>query len=285
MAFGRISTLTEKIKRINTNFTASIITNGYLLSEKIIDKFDEYHINKIQITIDGLNQTHDRRRPLISGKGTFEKIIRNIDLLNKKKPKFPIIIRVNVDETNQSEFIETYKYFDKRYEGKTYVVPGFVDDVSGCGISDCIFNRNRKVQFMIELYKKYNLNILSFYPINQRYECPIRNPYHFVIGPEGEIYKCWNDVGNSKKIVGNLLTKEIGNAALLTRYYVAGDPFDDANCINCFHLPTCGGGCPHSRLAREFDNAVIDTCATIKNNVKEFLELHYDYKQKIQQGV
>ncbi|MDR0231246.1 MAG: radical SAM protein [Dysgonamonadaceae bacterium] len=285
LAFNRISSLTEKIKEINTNFTASIITNGYLLSEKIIDKFDEYHIKKIQITIDGLAQTHNKRRPLISGEGTFEKIVRNIDLLYEKKPDFPVVIRVNVDETNQSEFVETFKYFYERYKGKNYVVPGFVDDITGCNISDCILDRNRKVQFLMKLYKEHNLNIFGFYPLHYRYECPVRNPHHFVIGPEGEIYKCWNDVGNSKKVIGNLLKKRVENATLLTRYFVAGDPFDDTNCVNCFHLPVCGGGCPHSRLAREFDNIKIDTCDNMKDNIEEFLELHYDYKQKTLQHV
>jgi uncharacterized protein len=280
MAFDRIKSITARIKELETNFTASIITNGYLLSDEVIDNLESLHINRLQITLDGLAETHNQRRHLVSGKGTFDRILDNIDKLKNKCSDCKLVIRVNIDKDNQDEFIKVFRYFYGRYKN-TVVVPGFVDDVSGCVVSDCFLNREKKANFLIDQYKKYGLNTMGFFPFNDRYECPVRNPYHLVIGPEGEIYKCWNDVGNPKQVVGSLLKNEAVNSTLLTRYYVSGDPFDDPKCVNCFHLPTCGGGCPHSRIAREYNQVEIDTCDTIKDNVKEFLELHYDYKQRI----
>jgi uncharacterized protein len=141
-------------------------------------------------------------------------------------------------------------------------------------------NRDKKAQFLINLYKNYRFNALGLYPPSYRYECAIRNPYHLTIGPEGEIYKCWNDVGNKEKIVGNLIDKEVTNKTLLTRYYVAGDALDSEECKQCFHFPVCGGGCPYVRIENEFNNANIDTCDYMKGNLQEFLELHYDFKKR-----
>ncbi|MDR2407957.1 MAG: radical SAM protein [Bacteroidales bacterium] len=279
MAFDRVRSITKRIQELNINFTSSMITNGYLLSDKIIDELLILNINRLQITIDGVEETHDKRRCLISGAGTFRKIVSNIDLLKRKYPQYEVVIRINVDESNHEEFIKVFKYFYDKYKFGIIVDPGFVDDIHDCNASDCLFNRERKARFLIDLYKKYGLNISGLYPNSYRYECAIRNPYHIVIGPEGEIYKCWNDVGNEKKVVSHLFKKKIGDKTLLTRYQTAGDPFDDIECINCFHLPTCGGGCPYSRLAREFDNVRIDTCDIRKGNLKEFLELHYEYKK------
>jgi uncharacterized protein len=285
MAFDRVKSITKRIQASDISFTAGMITNGYLLSKKIISELQTLNINRLQITIDGLEQTHDQRRCLLSGLGTFNRIIQNIEVLKQTYPNYDLVIRMNVDKNNQDEFIKVYKYFHDKYQANIVVDPGFVDDINNCNASDCLFDRMKISQFLINLYKQYGLNIRGLYPQDNRYECAIRNPWHLVIGPEGEIYKCWNDVGNEKKIVSNLLKKEDGDRSLLTRYYVAADPFDNLECVNCFYLPICGGGCPYNRLANEFDDRNIDTCDIRKDNIKDFLELHYEFKKKTAKSV
>lgn len=281
MAFDRVISITNRIKKLGINYTSSMITNGYLLSDKIIDTLENLNISKLQITVDGLADIHNKRRPLVSGAETFDKIIENIDKIKNKNSNYNIGIRVNVDETNASNFINTFRFFYQRYKGNICVSPGFVTNESNCTAADCIFNREKKAKFLMDQYKLYGINLMGLYPAEDRYECPIRNPFHLVIGPEGEIYKCWNDVGNSEKIVGSLMNKEKVNHRLLTRYYTAGDPLDDPNCQNCFHFPICGGGCPYIRIENEFNNEKTDVCDYMKDNISKFLELHYEYKQKI----
>ncbi|MDR0829357.1 MAG: radical SAM protein [Prevotellaceae bacterium] len=281
MAFDRIVSLTEKIKKLNLAFSASMISNGYLLDNKVIEKLDELDIRQIQITVDGLKEEHDKRRFLKSGKGTFEKIIANIDNLKTQKPDFSVVVRVNIDDSNKENFIKTYAAFYKKYKGAVYVVPGFITNDTNCNALDCAFDREKKARFLIDLYKQNGVNALGLYPDNFRYECAIRNPYHLTIGPEGELYKCWNDVGYKNRIVGNLLQPENVNQSLLTRYYVAGDPFDNHECRKCFHLPVCGGGCPFVRIESEYSGQEPDICDYRKGHLKEFLEFHYDYLTRI----
>ena len=99
-----------------------------------------------------------------------------------------------------------------------------------------------------------------------------------VIGPNGEIYKCWNDVGNEERIVGYLNGK-ITNEQLLIRYLNGADPFDDEECQKCILLPICGGGCPYIRLKREYEDVNIESCSLFKKNMKNFLLMHYNIKK------
>jgi uncharacterized protein len=256
-----------------------MVTNGYLMNENVINELDNLKITSIQITIDGLESTHDKRRPLISGKGSFQQIINNIDLLKTKKPDFDIAIRVNLDNNNKDEFIEICRFFYKRYKTFINIAPGFVSDKDGCRTSNCLMNRHIVAEFLIDLYKKYKYTPANLYPDSHIFECQVRNPYSLVIGPQGEIYKCWNDVGNADKIVGNLVNKQPVNDKLLLRYYTAGDPFDNNDCKECFHLPICGGGCPYLRIKREYENKNIDVCYVKKDRLQEFLEFYCEFKK------
>ncbi|MFI3297717.1 MAG: radical SAM protein [bacterium] len=280
MAFNRVKSLTRKMLDIGIEYSADMVTNGYLLKETVINELEELKIGSLQITIDGTKEIHDKRRMLKSGRGTFEKIIENIDALRSYSPITRLGIRVNIDEQNMDDYINIYNYLNDRYnintDNKVFIYPGFVTGENNCVAGNCLFDRGRKIEFANKLKKEHNVNVINTYPMDFRHECPMRNPFYYVIGPVGEIYKCWNDVGIKDKIVGSLIDKENINEILLTRYAVAGDPFDDPKCKDCFHLPTCDGGCPHIRIANEFESKDEDVCDYIKGNVEEFLEIHYD---------
>ena len=57
---------------------------------------------KLQITIDGLKEHHDRSRPLRNGGGTYDKIIENLSLFEESP--IAVVIRMNVDNNNFVDF-------------------------------------------------------------------------------------------------------------------------------------------------------------------------------------
>jgi|GEM_PF-243009 len=82
----------------NVNYTASMVTNGYLLTREIIEKIHTLKISSMQITIDGDKETHDHRRPHADGTGTFDIIINN---LTEHKDILPLVsLRINIDKNN-----------------------------------------------------------------------------------------------------------------------------------------------------------------------------------------
>ena len=168
--------------------------------------------------IDGLKEKHDKKRYLVSGKGTFDKIVENIDNLLAKNNMIYVGIRVNIDVNNADDYIKVVAYFYEKYkhlEQRVSMHPGFLTNETGCIPADCVFDSKKKAKFLMWLYKKYGVNAMGLFPLDFRYECPIRNPYHLTIGPEGEIYKCWNDIGIKEQVVGSLIDKDMANNKLL----------------------------------------------------------------------
>jgi len=273
MAFKRIVSLTEKMKKLWLRYSAGIITNGFLLNRNVIERLADLSVSVIQITLDGLAEKHDSRRCLKNGGKTFDRIVNNIDLLKNLAPEVKLSIRVNIDNTNEEDFINIFQFFFKKNYPNISVYPAFVEDITDT--NNCaLFDSKKQASYLIRLYKKYGLDFSRFYPAPSRYECSIRNANSVVIGPEGELYKCWNDVGNKKRIIGMLDGKNT-NESLLLRYLVGADPFDDPKCKECFLLPVCSGGCPYTRLQNMYEGKNFNTCDLIKNNLDEFLLLQY----------
>lgn len=282
LAFDRIVSLTKKIQSLGIRYTAGMITNGYLLTEKVILQLQTLSISSMQITLDGLAPLHDSRRCLKSGKTTFSRILQNIDMLQKKCPEISIKVRMNVDKTNVQDFLKLYKMFEDKHYPNLCVKLAFVKDITGCKGCPSFFDTDQQAEIVKDLLVHHGLDFSMVFPSSDRYECAIRNKNALVIGPEGELYKCWNDVGNKDKVFGSI-DGRITNEPLLLRYLVAADPFEDPKCQKCFLLPVCGGGCPYSRIQNEYEGTNIDTCLYMKKHLKEFLIAHADYKDKFKQ--
>ena len=72
--------INDLAQRSGCTVSMHMVTNGYLLTEPIVEMLDEVGVSRIQITLDGLKNYHDVRRPLRNGAGTFDKIIENLKL-------------------------------------------------------------------------------------------------------------------------------------------------------------------------------------------------------------
>ena len=90
--------------KLNKNISLEevIITNGSLLTEDKIEKLVElsdFSPIGIQITIDGMKEVMDKRRPLAGGGSSFNLVYNNFIKLAKKYP-FEISLRSNVNYDN-----------------------------------------------------------------------------------------------------------------------------------------------------------------------------------------
>lgn len=91
-------------------YDANITTNGYKLTPDVAKILLELNVRKFQVTLDGPCKEHDRRRKLISGEGTFHKIINNLQALKGLQEDYQVYIRVNFDRESVStipEFIDS----------------------------------------------------------------------------------------------------------------------------------------------------------------------------------
>lgn len=256
LAFDIIEKLTKELKKICSEgdifYSSFMVTNGYLLNKSISSKLRELDINSLQITIDGDKKSHNSRRVLANGEGTYDTIIsnlkENIDVLPN------VILRINLDKDNidsQYELIDIIKDFD--IENKIFINIAKVENSSG----NCLYNRC----FTDEEFHNYEMDfikkskgevVFGRYPKIISNVCGADCISSFIINYDGGLYKCWSDIGIEDKRVGFL---ENGSIKLdfngLYFDYLLYDATEDQECRNCKYLPICMGGCPRDRLLNE----------------------------------
>lgn len=245
----------------------SIITNGYAFNDEIIEYFKEHGCSYIQITIDGVGDKHNRTRCLKgSNAPTFDTIVTNIDKILPSLPNTRVHIRVNIDRNNYLDFVEVYKYFKDKYpDNKNLIVyPGIIrtETEDRRSLCESCFTTSEILE-LHELLRKEGFDWNDFPKRSQR-GCIMHYVAGFVIGPEGEIYKCWNDVGNSEKIVGYIDKSELTNASLYIKCLAQAIPFND-ECKNCRVFPICSGGCAYHRYRNMFEGCHFDLCSPYKD--------------------
>jgi uncharacterized protein len=281
LEFARMKNLSKRIEALGKDYSAFLVTNGYCLTSDVISTLDELKISLIQITIDGAKETHDKRRFLINGGSTYDKIIENIDALMQSDWKGRLNVRVNVDPINNKEFTDVYLFikgkYPEKFDKQVTVYSGFVHDDANPDIG-CYFNSGDKGQFLANTAKDYGINALSIFPRMTIGGCTLTKRNAYVVGPDGELYKCWHDVGEEKEIVGSVNSLMNWNISLVAEGMVGASYLDDKICEKCFFFPICDGGCHKSRMLNIRDNGMRDTCSYFKKHAKELLEIHYEQK-------
>ena len=101
---------------------ASMITNGLLLTEEIVDRMLPWGFKGAKITLDGDRDTHNRMRPLRGGQGSFERIVENI---RRVADKCMIAIGGNFDDSSVESFPALLQFLKEQEFGSKLVKVNF----------------------------------------------------------------------------------------------------------------------------------------------------------------
>lgn len=270
LAMDIISYMSKNIldicKKYNIKYECTAVTNGYFLTPEIAKQMKEYGVEKIQVTLDGPQEIHDKRRPLANGKGTFDVILENV---KQAKKIIPICIRINTDFQNWKNLDEVVGQIkeDNELNDDITIYLGLVTptndkyDNEKC-MSDEIYS-NFNLQFMVH----HNIPITYIYPTPKGNYCTADRNNSWVIDVDGYLYKCWSDIGIKERCVG-CINNEIAitpNCKLLNDYMLY-DPTNDKKCEDCLYLPICLGGCPQNRIS------LFNICEQYKYNLEEYIK-------------
>ncbi len=270
LAINTIKYLSSEFQKLGLNYNASMITNGYHI-DKIADLIPELKINQIQITIDGGKESHNKTRILKNGRGTYDKILSNIDLLLLKNQSLAINIRMNISMDNSDQYPILHKTLKKRYGNRLHLYPAFVHNyVGNCQASSCFDDGHQKAQYIKNLFEEKKIYTNEMYPLRTFKGCMSQKLNAFVVGPMGELYKCWHHLGVKEKEVGNIFSqKAITNQDLLSDSMIKNDVIFDTKCKECVLFPSCYGGCIEQR------NKNKEFCIPAKSMLEEFIDIRY----------
>lgn len=283
LAFDVIMEITEKLKTLDIAFeNAGMVTNGYLLDSEKISHLNNLKISAIQITLDGVEAVHNTRRVHAGGQPTYQRIMENVDLLMNSDYTGSCIIRINLDRNNVADFLELRSALLERYKGKKIsVYASCVNTARAHRYYDenCQFCSQEWSNFTLELFYQHSIRpIGGFYPDTENFSACVANGVNgFVVGPKGELYKCWEDVGKTQMVIGTIFEENhLTNPGLVAAYATGTDPHLDRDCLACSTLPICGGGCANKRLlSKQLQEEGLEFCSPYKENLIPYLEAYY----------
>jgi len=79
---------------------SNMTTNAWKLERPVFDRLVGLGVDEYQISFDGPEDVHDRKRKRIDGKGTFARIWRNVLAMRESDLEFHVILRLHVDREN-----------------------------------------------------------------------------------------------------------------------------------------------------------------------------------------
>lgn len=274
LAFKQICTFLNKAKENGIKIKShEMITNGFLLDEDKCKILSQYDLNKVQITIDGDKNWHNKSRVHKSELPTYDTIINGIENVFKYMPNCHVLIRVNIHSENQESFPQLYYSLKDKWEGKNYSIRiEFANNVNNSCKVACIAETH-KINYARSLYEKYGIDVEAIAQ-PQIGGCAASCINTLVIGPMGEIYKCWVDVGKKDRIIGDVFGNHTNNN-ILSSYLVGSDMFSDSKCKNCTFMPLCDGGCIVRRYNQKHHNIPYNPCPINEKDFLSWMELQY----------
>jgi len=225
-------------------------TNGYLLSVERIATLYSLGLRRLQLTLDGPAEVHDRRRPMASGRGTFHTITRNlaaclnqgvgIDLLSVCDDENVGSLRSLVDVLGQL-------LPDPQQRRNIQWSFTLVEPSEGCAgrSAQVLLGKERQLAERAHEAREYahqaGFGVVFPYSSNI---CARQLDYTFGIGPQGEIYPCFGVYGNARYTIGRI-SDSFDVVEQKSKSWARNDCFDE-ECVSCEVLPLCRGSrCQH----------------------------------------
>ena len=281
LALDAIERLSEKFLALceerQAEYSASIITNGTFLDGAVARRLAELRVQNAQVTIDGPREIHDVRRPLKSGGGSFARIVANLE---EAVPQLPVGIRINVDRSNVDaafavvEDIQGRSWFDPERVAFHFGYVRRYTPACGCGIEEML-ELTDFWDISTDLSERLRQRGLVSEPLYPELAegCTATTSNAFVIGPEGELYRCWNHVGDAKQTVGTV--HEPSATHPLTVAFLIDGFEQDEECLECRFLPVCTGGCVDVRRKAKAGLLPRKDCARWRYGFEAYLNRYF----------
>lgn len=260
-------------------YSSMMISTGYRMTVPVARKLREARVGKVQITIDGDEATHDSRRHLTSGKGTFRKILDNIKAVTDLG-LLKVSVRVNIDGQNEGQAMTLLDILHREGLGvskgvSVYFAPvESVAEAAGEGCTDCL-SKTGYAEVETRLHQAAFERGLAAMPKMPRHMglCTAVKPNSFVIVPNGDLHKCWDTVMDARlrvgSVIGTIRTSDKKTEAMWNDW----SPLDNPVCRSCQLLPACAGACAFKFVHHDYASGETGKlpCPPLKFNMAEQL--------------
>jgi len=247
--------LREAAIRAGTAFSFNLVTNGTLLTRRIVTVLRPLGLAGARITIDGPPDIHNRQRPFVSGKGSFDAILKNLgevcDLIKMQLGgnftqdnyrRFPELLDMLVEAGITPDKLSMVNFAPVT---PTAGEAGLGDFAMGCACTSEPWLIEASLYLREEILKRgFNT------PRPKLAGCMVEFENDLIVAWDGSLYKCPAFMGWADLRIGTL-ADGIGDF----RESHNMDVWKNAECLGCPYLPLCFGGC---RFLRRLQTGAID---------------------------
>ena len=236
-----ISLICRRLKDAGIDYHSTMISNGYLFNDDTIKEAkDEWRMKKVQITLDGTEQTYNRCKAYIyKDVNAYRRVIGNIHKL--QDAGIHVSIRLNIDMHNAENLLELAEELHTEFcnpKGISVYMHALFEEVKGSkAIHD---DEKRKFVFcqmndIDALLKKYGF--VRPRSLNRQVKtnhCMADNDRSVLIAPDGHIGKC--EHYSEDHFVGHIGNEDC-DTQMMQEFRNTCDEMKA--CVTCFNYPNC----------------------------------------------
>ena len=271
-AFGALCILHQK------SYIAGMTTNATLLSYDVFTILNNLNVKNYQITLDGLEETHNKLKPLKNGANGFKMVIDNLRNIrdNYDKDDISIVIRTNITKTIDKDMENFLNFLSDEFKGdkRFKICFKLASDWGGNTVHN-INNELIKSSDYLDYIKSAHYKGLSIQHYIDSFKpcgniCYAARKNHMVFDYLGNIYKCTVAFNNENNLIGKIAPDGVLDMDDNKLSKWIDIPKDEIKkCLDCKVRPIClGHCCPNSIIEKGFVS-----CPPELLRIKDFLEV------------
>lgn len=285
IALKAIDYISSEIKQIckdlKKSYYAAINTNGYELTQEVMERLLNYNIRYFQICIDGIKSTHEKHRRHIKNDDSFDKILNNLINIKKNiKRGFKIVIRTNVTKEILNVMDEYIDMLFEHFGGddRFWYYWEIAKDHGGervKKITDMLLpDEKRFIEYVIKasrLGMKFDYNQ---FVAPGGFVCALYPYSYWLIDYNGDIQKCTVGFDDENVKLGKLQNaKMLVDKQSLSQWMYT----NRENCKDCTIYPACGAAsCPFGENAK----CKFKDCDHLRNIFNNIVLMNYYNKRE-----
>ncbi|MBI5558838.1 MAG: geopeptide radical SAM maturase [Deltaproteobacteria bacterium] len=241
------------VEERGAQLTIDLVSNGSLLTAKVVEELNPWGLDGVKVTIDGPPDNHNHYRPFKSGEKSFDIIVKNLkEVCGKTK----IRLGGNFNEENYREFASVLDLLAQEGIGPDQVervifniIVQVRDELTGnryrggCATVNEPWLREAALHVRAEVFRRgYVIPEIGPQP------CGVEIDDAFTVHYDGSLYKCVTWVGHEQFKIGDVWQ---GVDESYHQTHHVGHWQREEKCRQCVYLPLCFGGCRFMAYQRD----------------------------------
>jgi len=258
----RIVYLAERLKPFMEErggvFEFNLVTNGSLLTPKVVEELTAHGLIYAKVTIDGPPDLHNVSRPFKSGRESFDTIVDNLvavrsminiglagNYTNENYRRFPELLDLLAVRGMRPEDFELVNF---NFVMRTNDRFSLQEYRGGCGSVNEPWLVEASLYVRGEV-KKRGFTVSEIGPS----PCAVEVNNACTVDWNGDLYKCATLIGHEEFRTGDIRQGEKDLSAYHPRHFLK-----EEECRDCVYLPLCFGGCRYLEYQRSGGMAKVD---------------------------